>query len=82
LPLSIVIAAIRAPLFFTPFARSSHSSRTTVIPCSRTMSSNTFSAALGSKIHIVRCAPSIAGVPCPVLPYSDFFCQRHAASAS
>ena len=31
LPLSIVMEVMRAPDFFTPFARSSHSSRCTVI---------------------------------------------------
>ena len=34
------------------------------------------------EIHIVRCVPSIAGVPWPLLPYSSRFCHFHAAGLS
>ena len=78
----MVIAAMRAPFFRTPPVRFNHSPRWTSMPYSRTRSSNTCSATCGSKIHIVRCAPSIAGVPWPLLPYSSRFCHFHAAGLS
>src|SRR5262249_14984609 len=64
---------MRAPLLFTPFLRSSHSSRCTGMRYSLINSSKTRSATCGSKIHIVRCSPSIAGVPCLLLPYPSRF---------
>jgi hypothetical protein len=82
LPSSVVMDETRAPSFFTPLARSSHASRTTGTWCSRTRSSNTRSATCGSKIHIVRCAPSMAGVPWPLPPYSSRFCHFQASGVS
>ena len=76
---TVVRDVMRAPSFLTPLARSSHSSRARGTWCSRTRSSNTRSATCGSKIHIVRCAPSTAGVPWPLPPYCSRSCQRHAS---
>ena len=57
--------------FVTPCSRSSHWSRWTGIGSSRDKLVEHRSATCGSKIHMVRCSPSIAAVPWPLLPYSS-----------
>ena len=46
-------------------------------PHARLSTDDARSATEGSNTHMVRCSPSMAGVPWPLLPYSDCFCCFH-----
>jgi len=67
-PFLVVRETMRVPSRRMPWERSSGALRWTGMWYSRMKFSKTFSAAWGSKIHMVRWVPSMAGVPWPLFP--------------